>query len=185
MKRLDVAPEVHFDDADYAGSEVLIYHWNSDARRVLVCCQDLSEKIADWAYGTGRPDYASRYRIFCFLDVGGYTAAPAPDASLATYARRLPDHPGGPSTPDRRHHRLGYRRPLHRGHLLRARLRGGDLRLPGDPISEKTTNAATGSDGTSRYVVDAENGIPFDEDEFLSGLYGSESGRPDPSVDIR
>lgn len=171
MHRLQVAPEQHFADADYAGSEVLIYRWDPAAAQVLVCCLDLSEKIAGWAYGAGSPAYAARYRILRFRAVDDYRrtgvagawSGAQDDFVITRDDRRLPIDDISVAAADHAHAvALSFERGFG----------ATNFRCREIVISELTTQAAPGPDGSSRYV-DADDGAVVDEDAFLSGLYGS------------
>lgn len=172
MHRLDEPAEKHFAEADYAGSEVLIYRWNSGSGQLLLCCLDLSNQIAHWAYGTDPPSYASRYRVIRFLNVARYHRFGADpswqgvqDDFLITRAdRRLPiDNISVTAADDTLAVALAFERGFG----------GTKFRCREVMISALETRDEPISDGASRRLVDADSGDPLNEDQFLTDLYES------------
>ena len=72
MTELHVAPEQHFEALDYSGSELLIFKYDAERKRLLVCFDDLSEKIPEWVSGKKRVSYSFRYKILHFCSVSDF-----------------------------------------------------------------------------------------------------------------
>ena len=45
MTKIRIRPEIHFREVDYAESELLIFKYNAEKELLLLCFDDLSEKI--------------------------------------------------------------------------------------------------------------------------------------------
>ncbi len=66
MTELHIVPEQHFDAMDYAESELLIFKYDPKGKRLLLCFDDLSEKIPEWVSGKKKVSYFFRYKIIYF-----------------------------------------------------------------------------------------------------------------------
>jgi hypothetical protein len=69
MIELDIPPEQHFRDQDYSGSELIIFKYDADQKRLLFCFDDLSEKIPQWVAGKKKTSYFFRYKVIRFHEL--------------------------------------------------------------------------------------------------------------------
>ena len=72
MIELKFSLEQHLKAVDYAESDLLIFKYNVEAKRILFCFDDLSEKIPEWVSKEKKVSYSFRYKIFDFQEVANF-----------------------------------------------------------------------------------------------------------------
>ena len=75
MTKIRIRPEIHFREVDYAESELLIFKYNAEKELLLLCFDDLSQKIPDWVKGRKSAQYSFRYKIVKFKQVRNFQRA--------------------------------------------------------------------------------------------------------------
>lgn len=80
---LPETPAEHFARVDYGDSELLVFRYDARGQTLVVCLNDLSQKIPEWVARERRTDYAFRYRIFHF---GGVAALARSEIDSSRYA---------------------------------------------------------------------------------------------------
>lgn len=69
IAKLKVNIVKHFHEIDYGDSEVIIFRYFRQNNSVLLCIDDLSEKISDWVNNTRKTEYFYRYKMIYFINI--------------------------------------------------------------------------------------------------------------------
>ncbi|MGB5635305.1 MAG: hypothetical protein WBM86_21335 [Waterburya sp.] len=72
MIEIHSEPEQHLEDVEYAESELLIFKYDVEGKQILLCLDDLSEKIPEWVSDEKKVGYFFRYKIFYFNQVSSF-----------------------------------------------------------------------------------------------------------------
>lgn len=72
MIELHITPEQHFENVKYTESELLIFKYDTEEKRLLFCFDDLSEKIPEWVSSKKKVNYLFRYKILYFQGISNF-----------------------------------------------------------------------------------------------------------------
>lgn len=72
MIELATLPEQHFEATEYAESDLLVLKYFNEDQKLILCLDDLSEKIPDWVSNKSSTTYSCRYKVIWFEGISRF-----------------------------------------------------------------------------------------------------------------